>query len=107
MFVAVLMNMSACAMANTPASTSTPTEDPNAAAYEDFAEASMGIGDVLSTANSSGREDLRTKWDEIGLRAEGDVKERVEALVNEWSGTEFNQATDGVDEAEDCLADTE
>ena len=96
-----------------PEPTPTKTVDPNAAACADVAALSRTVPDVIN--DGTGKDpwgDLQVKFDDIGLRATGDVKTRIERLVSEWPDyvdvklwnevDDLNSLFDGIDRA--CAA---
>lgn len=67
--------------------TPTPTKSVNAnlAACGDAAAASLTIAQVLNSEDAVDQwGDLKITFDEIALRAEGDVKDRLSTLVEDW-----------------------
>jgi hypothetical protein len=61
------------------------TVNPNAQACADAANASMTMADALNGEDVINEwEAVRVEFDEIALSAEGDVKDRVQQLVDEW-----------------------
>lgn len=72
-----------CASAVEAEPTPTPTTDPNIAACADFAETfSAGIRETPEYL--ADWEETRDAVDTISLSADGDVKERLQALVADW-----------------------
>lgn len=94
--------------------TPTATVEPNAAACADVASLSQTVPNVIN--DGTGKDpwgDLRIEFDDISLRATGDVKTRIERLVSEWPEyvdvklwnevDDLNALFDGIDRA--CAAD--
>lgn len=92
----------------------TATVEPNATACADVASLSQTVPDVIN--DGTGKDpwgDLRIEFDDISLRATGDVKTRIERLVSEWPEyvdvklwnevDDLNALFDGIDRA--CAAD--
>lgn len=75
--------VSGCANVAEAEPTPTPTTNPNLAACADFASAfSKGINEKPEYL--ADWEETRDAVDTISLSAEGDVKERLQALVADW-----------------------
>lgn len=85
LLAALIMITTACSSASTTEPTPTPTEDVNAAACQKFEEVSLTLSDVIANDQiKEPWEELRNEFDSVGLEAEGDVKERIGTLVEEW-----------------------
>lgn len=84
-FVSVGISITACSSASDGLSTPTPTGDVNAIACQEFEDLSMGLSDILKIDKiAQPWEGLREDYDSVGLKAEGDVKERIALLVDGW-----------------------
>lgn len=86
--LAVLV-LTGCSQAQAPESDPTPepTTSPNQEACEEFSASSARIMDPFEQTDANALElweDVRAEFDGIALSAEGDVKERMLALVGEW-----------------------
>jgi hypothetical protein len=85
MLAALTMTATGCSSPGIGEPTPTPTEDANAVACQEFEDVSTTLSDVIKIDQiAQPWEDLRNKFDSVGLKAEGDVKERIAALVDEW-----------------------
>jgi hypothetical protein len=87
----VLLALAGCASGATgatPTPTPTPTpESKNVVACADFANVTMTFGDAFQDSSTKDDwESIRVEMDRVALRSEGDVKERLTTLVDEWPG---------------------
>ena len=86
--------------------TPTPTTDPNVAACADFADTFIA-GIQTKPEYLADWEETRDAIDTISLDAEGDVKERMQALVDDWPDMLKVFIWNELDETNEALASIE
>jgi hypothetical protein len=80
-----VLALTGCAGGTTEEATPTPTVNPNAEACAAFETVTMDIGSAFDEGSTAEEwEDLRVQVDTAALDAEGEVRERLSALVDEW-----------------------
>lgn len=79
----VALMLTGCTNAPEPAeTTTTAVADPNEQACEDFADASLDVGNAV--VDGGGKDyDIVGIYDTVALDADGDVQDRIEKLIDE------------------------
>lgn len=83
MIAATMLALTGCA-AGTPEPSETPAESPNAAACDAFGALTIAIGnEIVNGAERDVTDEIPERFDEVALRGEGEVRDRIEDLIGD------------------------